>query len=219
MFGSVVNKVMWVGRATVFLVGLTVTLALVLGLASMAFGANGQPFLLGRGNLATVVTRLTGNADGSAMQVTNNNAGANDTALTLNVQPGEAPMRVNSDAAVANLNADELDGQDSGDLAKPRGYAHVRLQGGVDPVYPSRGVNDVIVPVGQPNLYCFDLAFTPDAAVGSPFLANSAVVATVTPPNAQLTSSCPDTHQDAAVRTFASQDGTAAPINFQIVFV
>ncbi len=42
-------------------------------------------------NAATAVTRLTGNVNGPAMQVVNNNAGANDTALDLGVQPGEAP--------------------------------------------------------------------------------------------------------------------------------
>ena len=33
---------MWVGRATVFFVGLSVILALMLGLASTALGANGD---------------------------------------------------------------------------------------------------------------------------------------------------------------------------------
>ena len=36
MVRSVVSKLMWVGRATVFLVGLAVILALVIGLASAA---------------------------------------------------------------------------------------------------------------------------------------------------------------------------------------
>jgi hypothetical protein len=38
MARSVFGKVMWVGRATVFLVGLAVILALVFGAASVAFG-------------------------------------------------------------------------------------------------------------------------------------------------------------------------------------
>jgi hypothetical protein len=37
-----------VGRATVFLVGLAVILAVVLGVATSALGANGNPFLLGK---------------------------------------------------------------------------------------------------------------------------------------------------------------------------
>jgi hypothetical protein len=40
MIRSVVGKVMWVGRATVFLVGLAVTLALVFGVATAALGAD-----------------------------------------------------------------------------------------------------------------------------------------------------------------------------------
>ena len=44
MIRSVVKKVMWVGRARVFFVGLAVILALVLGVASTALGADGNFF-------------------------------------------------------------------------------------------------------------------------------------------------------------------------------
>ena len=50
MVRSVLGKVMWVGRATVFLVGLAVILALVFGVATSAFAAlskPGDPFKLG----------------------------------------------------------------------------------------------------------------------------------------------------------------------------
>jgi hypothetical protein len=47
-----------VGRATVFLVGLTVILALVFGVASMALDANGVPFTLGEA--ANTVPKVTG---------------------------------------------------------------------------------------------------------------------------------------------------------------
>jgi hypothetical protein len=46
MVKSTVSKVMWVGRATVFMVGIAVILALVFGVASAAFGANNQSFIL-----------------------------------------------------------------------------------------------------------------------------------------------------------------------------
>jgi hypothetical protein len=109
---------MWVGRATVFMVGLAVILALIFGAASMAFAANGQPFLLGRAtNFATALTKLTGNVNGSAMQVVNSNSGADDTALALSVQAGEAPMRVNSATKVANLNADRVDDREASSFA------------------------------------------------------------------------------------------------------
>jgi hypothetical protein len=39
---SAASKAMWVGRATVSVVGLAVIMALVLGVASAAFGANGD---------------------------------------------------------------------------------------------------------------------------------------------------------------------------------
>ena len=103
-----------VGRATALFVGLAVMLALIVGVASAAFGANGDPWLLGRNNVATAITKLAGDAgvDGPMLQLTNNDAGANDTAIELRVDPGEAPMSVNSNAKVNNLNADQLDGED-----------------------------------------------------------------------------------------------------------
>jgi hypothetical protein len=115
---SSVNKVMWVGRATVFLVGLSVILAVVLGVATMAFAANGDPWRLGRNNVATAITALGGTSgvDGSMVRLTNNNGATNDTALNLNVQSGEPPMTVNSSTKVTNLNADQLDGKDSSQL-------------------------------------------------------------------------------------------------------
>jgi hypothetical protein len=50
MIGSMVSKVMWVGRATVFVVGLAVIVALLFGVATTALGANGDFFKLGRSN-------------------------------------------------------------------------------------------------------------------------------------------------------------------------
>lgn len=114
MLRSAVSKVMWVGRATVFLVGLAVILAVVFGMASMALGANGNPWILGHGNVATAITSLGGAAgvDGPMLRITNNDAAANDTALNLNVQSGEPPMTVDSPTKVTNLNSDQLDGKD-----------------------------------------------------------------------------------------------------------
>jgi hypothetical protein len=115
MTKTIFSKVMWVGRATVFLVGLAVVLALILGVASAALGANGGNFILGQGNAATAVTSLAGRlgVDGPMLRIINSNPDADDTALDLRVQSGEAPMRVNSDKVVTSLNADKVDGQDS----------------------------------------------------------------------------------------------------------
>jgi hypothetical protein len=109
------STVMWIGRTTVFVVGLAVILALVFGLASTASGANGGNFKLGQTNVATLITRLAGTqgANGTMFEVQNNNAGTDDTALSLKVQSGEPPMQVDSSTKVTNLNADQLDGLDS----------------------------------------------------------------------------------------------------------
>jgi hypothetical protein len=102
MLRSTASKAMWVGRATVFFVGLAVILALVFGVTSMALGANGNPFILGKAaNTASKVTGLVKNGAGPA--------------LRLKVDSGP-PLAVNSSAQVANLNADQLDGLDSTDL-------------------------------------------------------------------------------------------------------
>jgi hypothetical protein len=106
---------MWVGRATVFLVGLAVILALVVGIASTAFGANGQAWILGQINKATNTTRLTGDVPGGAgLQVSNFRTAAGSKALQLNVADRKAPLAVNASAGKAvNLNADKVDGKDA----------------------------------------------------------------------------------------------------------
>jgi len=119
MLRSAASKIAWTARATTVVVGLAIMLALLFGLATAAFGANGQAWILGQGNVATAITKLAGAAgvNGPMLQLINNNADANDTALDLRVQAGEAPMRVNSDTKVANLNADQLDGKDQSAFA------------------------------------------------------------------------------------------------------
>jgi len=91
--------------------GLALVLALIVGVANAAFGANGGNFILGQNNVATLLTRLAGaeGVNGAMFEVQNNNVDANDTALSLKVQEGEAPMKVNSDETVDNLTADNAD--------------------------------------------------------------------------------------------------------------
>ena len=219
MIKSVASKLMWVGRATVFLVGLAVTLALVFGAAATALAGTGvgAPFNLGETNRVDAISRLVGTVSGGSLVIDNNSADAAATALELRVEAGRAPLKVNSNTRVTKLNADLVDGLDASELGEPRGFAFVNINGGVDPAR-SKGVNDVVVPETNPNLYCFDLAFTPRIAVGSPFINNSAVIATATLAN-EIPSACPQGFRDAAARTFASSDGTAAAINFMIIFV
>lgn len=117
-----------IGRATALVLGTAVMLALVIGMASTAFGSNGDAWKLGKGNVATKITALAGSlgVNGPMVRLTNNNAGTDDTALELRVQTGEAPMAVNSSARVDSLNADQLDGQDSSNFVPTNTNSFVR---------------------------------------------------------------------------------------------
>jgi hypothetical protein len=98
MFRSTVSKVMWVGRATVFLIGLATILALVVGIASTALGASGDNFILGQKNVASDVSTLVRRGVGPA----------------LSLQPDDGPpLKTNSRIKVTNLNADKVDGSDA----------------------------------------------------------------------------------------------------------
>jgi hypothetical protein len=112
------------GRATALALGVAVMLALIVGAASTAFGANGDNWKLGKSNFATKITTLTGNlgVNGPMVRLTNNNAGTDDTALDLQVQTGEAPMTVNSSTRVDSLNADQVDGKSASEFVASNIY-------------------------------------------------------------------------------------------------
>lgn len=114
MIKTIFPKVMWIGRATVFTVGLAVTLALMLGITTTALAAvPGDPFKLGKSNIINRLSALVGSTADAMLKVDNNGAG---TALDLRVEPGKPPMKVNSGTQVANLNADRLDGNTAEDF-------------------------------------------------------------------------------------------------------
>ena len=75
---SAVGKIMWVGRATVFLVGLAVVLALLFGGATMAFAAaTGDPFRLGQVNrINDALTTLIGSNNGAMLAIDNDSTAA-----------------------------------------------------------------------------------------------------------------------------------------------
>jgi hypothetical protein len=128
MLRSVASRAMRVGRAMVFLMGLALMLALVFGMVSTAFGANGGNFILGSlNNTATAITGLTGNVGGGpALRISNPSTAPGSTALDLQVETGKAPMKVNSGTRVANLNADRVDGKDTTALGVTMKSAHGR---------------------------------------------------------------------------------------------
>ena len=112
-----VNKVMLVGRATVFTVGLAVTLALMAGVATAALAAvPGDPLKLGQRNAMDALTTLAGSANGAMLKIENNFAETKGaSALALKVPQGNPPLTVNPEAGTAtNLSADKLDGLDQG---------------------------------------------------------------------------------------------------------
>src|SRR5215203_3301542 len=115
MTKTIFKKVMWLGRATTFLVGLAVILALTVGLATTALAGTGvgARFQLGQTNTVNAITKLVGSVAGPSLQIDNNSTGAGATALDLQVEAGKAPMKVNSATQVANLNADKVDGRDA----------------------------------------------------------------------------------------------------------
>src|SRR5215218_1542617 len=125
MTKTIFKKVVWLGRATTFLVGLAVILALTVGLATTALAGTGvgARFQLGQTNSVNAITKLVGSVAGPSLQIDNNSTNANATALDLQVEAGKAPMKVNSETKVANLNADKLDGLDSGAFLGANGTA------------------------------------------------------------------------------------------------
>jgi hypothetical protein len=94
-------------------------LALFVALGGVGIAANGGSLVLGKpDNGATLKTGLSAPVDDKALQLTNTNTGTNATALGLTVASGHAPFTVSSQTRVANLNADKLDGIDSGGFVK-----------------------------------------------------------------------------------------------------
>lgn len=114
MLRSVGSKVAWVGRTASMVFGLALVLALMLGVATMAFGANGDFFKVGKANVASAVSTLTKSGAGPA--------------LKLQVGSGP-PLAVNSATRVANLNADKLDNLDSATFQRANAAAGGDLSG------------------------------------------------------------------------------------------
>jgi hypothetical protein len=133
-------------------IGIGVSLALVLGAATVALAAvPGDPFKLGKVNtISGATTTLRGSFEGSpfgtrpvlelvqeqgsggpALRVENASTGIGGQALQLKVQPNRSPISVNADAGKSNLNVDKLDGKTEEDfLSASRIYEKSALKNG-----------------------------------------------------------------------------------------
>jgi hypothetical protein len=85
----------------------------------------GARFDLGKINTVNAITKLVGGVAGPSLQIDNNSTNASATALDLQVEPGKAPMKVNSATQVANLNSDLFDGKDSQEFLPAATYANL----------------------------------------------------------------------------------------------
>jgi hypothetical protein len=106
-----------------------VLVALVLGLftSGIVAGAAGAPLILGQSNGASgKTTTLTSNQDGGAVfKIVNSGdhralylQATGKTPLKIQGPAGKAPMTVNSNVAVTNLNADEVDGWHANEITR-----------------------------------------------------------------------------------------------------
>lgn len=130
MLNRIASKAVRLARGTALALGATVMLALILGVATTALAGTGvgATFNLGKVNSVNAMSKLVGNVASSVLVVDNNGAG---TALDLQVGPSTtapadksvAPMKVDSQARVNNLNADELDGKDSSEFMTASTYS------------------------------------------------------------------------------------------------
>lgn len=140
MLRSAASKAMWIGRTTSAVVCLAPVLALLFGASSTALGANGKPFLLGKKNVATAVSKLVKKGTGPA----------------LNLQVGSGPpLAVNSSEKVENLNATLLDGKSSADFAPTAAEPWREVGTTGEPAFQNRWTNGGITGGGPYSTAAF----------------------------------------------------------------
>jgi hypothetical protein len=114
--GTTVRRMLWFARGISIALGLAAMLfvatALTMGISETA-QAKTLSLKLGVSNTVKALTSMVGSVTGPILRLENDGTETGSTALDLQVKPGKAPMTVNSDSKVTNLNADELDGKDS----------------------------------------------------------------------------------------------------------
>jgi len=85
-------------------------LTLLTASAAIAGSGVGGVFNLGKVNTVNAITKLTGIVPGASLVIHNDSTDSAASALNLQVEAGQPPMKVNSQTKVTNLNADKLDG-------------------------------------------------------------------------------------------------------------
>ena len=128
MTKTIARKITWIGKATVFTVGLAVTLVLMFGVTTTALAAvPGDPFKLGQVNAVDAASTLVGRVNGAMLGIENKSQGSKGApapALSLKVAPNNPPLTANAEAGTATgLSADELDGKDSTQFLAMNGKA------------------------------------------------------------------------------------------------
>lgn len=114
MFGRSLSRILQIVRGTTLAIGLAIIPVVVLGAATTPLAAApGDPLRLGKANPINKLTKLVGKGAVPRLVIDNN---GNGVALTLQVNPGKAPMQVNSDAKVNKLDADVVDGKGANEI-------------------------------------------------------------------------------------------------------
>jgi hypothetical protein len=110
---NMVSGILWLGRGAATVMGLVVVLALMLGVTTKALAGTGvgATFDLGRTNTVDALSRLVGSTNNALLRIDNDDGGTSATALDLQVEPGQAPMKVDSSTKVVGLNVDQVDGK------------------------------------------------------------------------------------------------------------
>ena len=172
----IIRKTFRIARGTALVLGMAMMLALALGVATAALAAvPGDPFRLGQVNVIDALTQLVGEKTGPMLRIDNNGPGY---ALQLLVEPNRAPLTVNADSGKAvNLNADELDGNDSAAYFTGDTYRKTNSAVGV----PAPGTNQSYVQCDGPEDRALGGGYSevdPGTTIteSSPFVAPEAVV-------------------------------------------
>jgi hypothetical protein len=103
-----------------------VAVAVVSSLLASGTAAATSYLVLGAANTSSKSTTLTSSVNASVLRITNTNStgGTSARGLSIAVPAGREPIVVNSTAGKAtNLDADKLDGRDSGDFGRVRSFA------------------------------------------------------------------------------------------------